>query len=571
MKNRSFKKRPSKPKITFESLLSKRIYDDVHGFVELTIAEKELLNSSYMRRLHFIKQNALANFVFPGATHTRFSHSIGVLHIVEKMVQKLKTLPPYKINISDFDHQIVRLAALLHDVGHYPLSHTIESSYKEYDEYFFKQEEPLIDPITGNIQKKTKRILNEEKQRKFLDSVSNPKATIKDLLKDLTPETKVNSNFHHELIAKKLITDKNSPLNKQVRKILKEVYNKLYSKDISNKDLNSYIHLIGQLVKGEPKYTDNPILLGKDDECNKYYILSLLINSDLDADQLDYMLRDTKNTGIQTTIRVDFLIDNMDICFKKTKNGLERILCFNYKAFESVQQFIFSKAYWYTEILLYNKVCILNEIAKKLVIFMLLTTTTKVNFKYKTYYEFLNNLAFDPLSYFHFNDDYFWKRINFIAMSTNNKVPKLIREMAILLISGAIPNSIPISNLSDIEPNNYFKTSINPKQISTEEKNKIYELINQKFQNKSCYPKFFEREFFKPKIGEENDRYAVRTINILLSPCTKSFCNGECINATSIVDSEALGINLLHKILGIDEENLTANAYVQKMVVYNFN
>ena len=76
----------------FEDLLTKRIYDDVHGFVALTEDEKSLLSHPYMKRLHFIKQNALANFIFPGATHTRFSHSIGVLHIVEKMIQKLKTV-----------------------------------------------------------------------------------------------------------------------------------------------------------------------------------------------------------------------------------------------------------------------------------------------------------------------------------------------------------------------------------------------------------------------------------------------------------------------------------------------
>ena len=71
-----------------EDLLTKCIYDDVHGFVALTEDEKSLLSHPYMKRLHFIKQNALANFIFPGATHTRFSHSIGVLHIVEKMIQK---------------------------------------------------------------------------------------------------------------------------------------------------------------------------------------------------------------------------------------------------------------------------------------------------------------------------------------------------------------------------------------------------------------------------------------------------------------------------------------------------
>lgn len=113
--------------LTKELKLTERIYDNIHGFVALTKLEKELLSNPYMRRLHFIKQNAIANFVFPGATHTRFAHSIGVLFIAEKMYQRIKSLD--KLNSTELDHQIVRLAALLHDIGHYPLSHTLEASY----------------------------------------------------------------------------------------------------------------------------------------------------------------------------------------------------------------------------------------------------------------------------------------------------------------------------------------------------------------------------------------------------------------------------------------------------------
>ena len=61
------------------------------------------------------------DYVFPGALHNRFNHSLGVLHIADKMI----------VSLQDKGHlpgkrKVIRMAALLHDIGHYPLSHLIE-------------------------------------------------------------------------------------------------------------------------------------------------------------------------------------------------------------------------------------------------------------------------------------------------------------------------------------------------------------------------------------------------------------------------------------------------------------
>src|SRR5574344_671805 len=123
----------------FEDNLTEKIYDNVHGFIALTKEEKALLNTAYFQRLNHIKQLGLSYFVFPGAVHTRFSHSLGVLHITEKLIQKLKIEGCKEFNNSKI-HKIIRLAALLHDIGHYPLSHTIEKSYMEYFKYLKSEE-----------------------------------------------------------------------------------------------------------------------------------------------------------------------------------------------------------------------------------------------------------------------------------------------------------------------------------------------------------------------------------------------------------------------------------------------
>ncbi len=105
----------------------KRIYDEVHGYIELTEAELSIVDSPVFQRLRFVKQLAAAWYVYPGATHTRFSHSLGAMHIMGKVASRLYSLG--YIHSKD-DVQLLRLVALLHDIGHTPFSHAIEPYLK---------------------------------------------------------------------------------------------------------------------------------------------------------------------------------------------------------------------------------------------------------------------------------------------------------------------------------------------------------------------------------------------------------------------------------------------------------
>ena len=89
----------------FEDTLTKTIYDDIHGFIAINESEKKLLGTLYFQRLNHIKQLSLSHFVFPGAVHTRFSHSLGVLHITEKLIQQIKKLGHKEFNDAK-KHQI---------------------------------------------------------------------------------------------------------------------------------------------------------------------------------------------------------------------------------------------------------------------------------------------------------------------------------------------------------------------------------------------------------------------------------------------------------------------------------
>jgi uncharacterized protein len=103
------------------------IRDPVHGYVKITEVERELIDSPFIQRLRRIHQLAGAYLAYPGAVHTRFEHVIGTMHVAGQITQSLAQ----SFNLDSDQAQEVRLAALLHDVGHGPFSHTYEEVLAE--------------------------------------------------------------------------------------------------------------------------------------------------------------------------------------------------------------------------------------------------------------------------------------------------------------------------------------------------------------------------------------------------------------------------------------------------------
>ena len=98
------------------------IKDPVHGYVYVTEPEKEIIDSYPMQRLRRLRQLAGSEYVYPGANHTRFEHCVGVMFLAGKVVEN-----PYLSRIvTDEEADMIRMAGLLHDVGHGPFSHVFE-------------------------------------------------------------------------------------------------------------------------------------------------------------------------------------------------------------------------------------------------------------------------------------------------------------------------------------------------------------------------------------------------------------------------------------------------------------
>ena len=129
--------------------------DPVHGDVYLTHEELRVLDTPEMQRMRGIKQLGPAYLVFPGALHTRFDHSIGTVHVAQRMIDAINLSfqldPARGIAIGDEEARVIRMAGLLHDVTHIPFGHNIEDQdalFERHDsayryERMFARETPL--------------------------------------------------------------------------------------------------------------------------------------------------------------------------------------------------------------------------------------------------------------------------------------------------------------------------------------------------------------------------------------------------------------------------------------------
>lgn len=127
------------------------IKDPVLGYVYISEREKRVIDSFPVQRLRRLRQLAGSEYVYPGANHTRFEHSIGVMHLAGKVIENsnLSKL------MSEEEAEMVKIAALLHDVGHGPFSHIFENlllgikkTHEDLTKWLIENSE-LNDVLTG--------------------------------------------------------------------------------------------------------------------------------------------------------------------------------------------------------------------------------------------------------------------------------------------------------------------------------------------------------------------------------------------------------------------------------------
>jgi HD superfamily phosphohydrolase len=136
--------------------------DPIYGLIEYDKKEEKLINTPLFQRLRGVKQLALANLVYPGAHHTRFEHCIGTMHLAGR-IAKAK-----KLNLNEEKINILRLAGLLHDIGHGPFSHVSEQIMENrtdkeiLDKYEAQNAHELMSILLIQKNKEIAEILSQE-------------------------------------------------------------------------------------------------------------------------------------------------------------------------------------------------------------------------------------------------------------------------------------------------------------------------------------------------------------------------------------------------------------------------
>ena len=230
------------------------IHDNVFGTLEFSKHERKIINSPFMQRLTQIGQMGLANYVYPGAVHNRFSHSLGVSYIAEKIYnQVMKDEIRNKFKRKQ-DINTLKLAGLVHDIGHGPFSHVSDDIFKilPHFDYKFKSLDTQIFSST------------------FID------------LKGVR-------NIHEFLAFHLLNSD-----------LLKGLINKIYEFEPLDQELIPYCITGNKEPSGNLHTPDYPDLYKT--------LLIKIINGFSDADKIDYLLRDSKFSGLPLPADIDRLI-----------------------------------------------------------------------------------------------------------------------------------------------------------------------------------------------------------------------------------------------------------------------
>lgn len=271
----------------------KKIYDSVHGFIPFDEFEKELIDTLAFQRLHYIHQLGIAYLVYPGATHTRFEHSLGVMHLATLMFDKIcKSVRPDVFHFvprkgsADYLYwrRVIRMAALCHDLGHLPFSHVAEQD------------------LLGQVG-------HEEWTLKIIDSA---------YLKPVWDRLKASPSYLEDLVERNIIEDiKKIAVGEETWKVVMKT------------PFSPWERIVSELITGD--------FFG--------------------ADRIDYLLRDAKSTGVAYGLfDYHQLIETLRILPSPDRGGDELLLGIDENGLESCEALLLARHFMHRRIYQYPSV-----------------------------------------------------------------------------------------------------------------------------------------------------------------------------------------------------------------------
>lgn len=186
--------------------MSDKFRDPIYGFIEVRPLERKIIDSDPFQRLHNIKQLAWTYLVFHGAEHTRFGHSLGVMHLVSKAFNAaINNSKQFLSNEKkDWLEQILRLIALTHDLGHAPFSHAAEAVFPKGLSHEVFTEKIVKETCIADI---IRKIGNEYKEKYGKEFDITPEL-ICDIYAGRNPGDNLEFTFLHTFMDSELDCDK---------------------------------------------------------------------------------------------------------------------------------------------------------------------------------------------------------------------------------------------------------------------------------------------------------------------------------------------------------------------------
>jgi len=263
-----------------------RIRDPIHGTIDVSGEEKAVIDSRYYQRLRHVRQLGFGDLAFPGATHTRHAHSLGAMHVASRVFQAVATRSNLPADVRARFSAAVRLAVLCHDLGHMPLSHASER----------------IAPARASLRLPA-----------WLDSVAEGEQAT-----------------HEDFTAKLLLDSSLTP-------IIEEHYAPLGITPSA---------AVALITGAKPPQAPNFSHAGVD----WTPLLRAIVSGELDADRMDYLVRDSFYTGVNYgRYDMDWIVSNLNPAVKDGRAylALSRAAAFAFEDFLLSRYHMFISVYYH--------------------------------------------------------------------------------------------------------------------------------------------------------------------------------------------------------------------------------
>jgi HD superfamily phosphohydrolase len=255
------------------------VRDPIWGNIHITEVERQIIQKAAFQRLKGMRQLGFGYLAFPGAMHSRFEHSLGVMHVADMLLQMVVKKEDNKhIEVKPFPRQILRLAALLQDIGHPPFSHAMKNLFIYYPD--------LVNKFYQDV---TKDIHYKKDFETFF-----PKQEI--------DRTHI---YKHEFFTEYIICT-----NQDIRQVLfnwlKDNMKEQPRGEIEHSVNRMIDNVISRLAVGKAVPEEAPVYME-----DLIPLFQSLITGDIDANKIDYLMRDNYYCGSRYSQDLDHLQENL--------------------------------------------------------------------------------------------------------------------------------------------------------------------------------------------------------------------------------------------------------------------